>query len=228
MNWHVSRALEADCLHPGCLAGERFAPLSATPTPLTSSLQGRRTARLSRSRSGTTSAHLTDVLSGAALTSYLEDFPVKPIPQRLRARTLLMISGRKCGGSWQMSLPGTSLPRTSSEERSIAQRTTLRRWVTKPAHFPFPRRTWVQITFGPGIGFLHTPTTQGNYCAPSMQKHACCRAWATVFGRVSPEAQEWLMGWPEGWTALQPLETDKFQLWLSLHYSPSLVLKDAA
>ena len=27
----------------------------------------------------------------------------------------------------------------------------------------------------------------------------------------------WLMGWPEGWTNLEPLETDKFQQWQNLH-----------
>jgi hypothetical protein len=29
--------------------------------------------------------------------------------------------------------------------------------------------------------------------------------------------REWMMGWPIGWTALEPLGTDRFQLWLSSH-----------
>jgi len=36
-------------------------------------------------------------------------------------------------------------------------------------------------------------------------------------GPMNPEWVEWLMGWPIGMTALQPLETDKFQQWLSSH-----------
>ena len=32
-----------------------------------------------------------------------------------------------------------------------------------------------------------------------------------------PELPEWVMGWPVGWTALSPLETDKFQQWLLSH-----------
>ena len=28
---------------------------------------------------------------------------------------------------------------------------------------------------------------------------------------------EWMMGWPIGWTALKPLETDKFRKWLRSH-----------
>jgi hypothetical protein len=36
-------------------------------------------------------------------------------------------------------------------------------------------------------------------------------------GKLNPTWVEWLMGWPMGWTGLQPLETDRFQQWLSLH-----------
>jgi hypothetical protein len=36
-------------------------------------------------------------------------------------------------------------------------------------------------------------------------------------GPKNPEYIEWLMGWPIGMTALEPLEMDKFQKWLELH-----------
>lgn len=29
--------------------------------------------------------------------------------------------------------------------------------------------------------------------------------------------REWLMGWPIGWTALEPLETAKFRQWCASH-----------
>ncbi len=35
-----------------------------------------------------------------------------------------------------------------------------------------------------------------------------------VGGLLNPEWVEWLMGWPLGWTALEPLETDRFHYWL--------------
>jgi hypothetical protein len=38
-----------------------------------------------------------------------------------------------------------------------------------------------------------------------------------VGGQLNPTWVEWLMGWPLGWTACEPLETDKFQQWLDLH-----------
>lgn len=28
---------------------------------------------------------------------------------------------------------------------------------------------------------------------------------------------EWLMGWPDEWTALEPLQTARFRQWLDLH-----------
>ena len=36
-------------------------------------------------------------------------------------------------------------------------------------------------------------------------------------GQLNPEWVEWLMGWPIGWTGLEPLATDRFQRWLELH-----------
>ena len=39
--------------------------------------------------------------------------------------------------------------------------------------------------------------------------------WKT--GTLNPTWVEWLMGWPLGWTALEPLGTDKYQQWRRLH-----------
>jgi len=36
-------------------------------------------------------------------------------------------------------------------------------------------------------------------------------------GKLNPTWVEWLMGWPIGWTDLQPLETVKFQQWRASH-----------
>jgi hypothetical protein len=36
-------------------------------------------------------------------------------------------------------------------------------------------------------------------------------------GQLNPAWVEWLMGWPIGFTALEPLATDRFQRWLRLH-----------
>lgn len=41
-----------------------------------------------------------------------------------------------------------------------------------------------------------------------------------VGGSLNPEWVEWLMGWPIGWSALAPLETDSFRKWLDSHGAP--------
>lgn len=38
-----------------------------------------------------------------------------------------------------------------------------------------------------------------------------------VGGRLNPTWVEWLMGWPLGWTDLEPLAMDRWRLWLSEH-----------
>ena len=40
---------------------------------------------------------------------------------------------------------------------------------------------------------------------------------APASGLLNPPWVEWLMGWPIGWTDLQPLETVKFRQWLRSH-----------
>jgi hypothetical protein len=36
-------------------------------------------------------------------------------------------------------------------------------------------------------------------------------------GALNPPWVEWLMGWPIGWTDLQPLATGRYQAWLHSH-----------
>lgn len=38
-----------------------------------------------------------------------------------------------------------------------------------------------------------------------------------IGGQLNPRWVEWLMGWPIGWAALEPLGMDRFQQWLGLH-----------
>ena len=37
-------------------------------------------------------------------------------------------------------------------------------------------------------------------------------------GKLNPDWVEWMMGWPIGWTALKPLEMDRFQSWRQGHF----------
>lgn len=217
MSWLCLRALAVESLAGTCLDGELSAQLSATSTADAYCFSGKQMECFPRSRYGMTFAPLTAKHGAELLTLYRAAFLVKPIPRQLRAETLRTISGRKCGESWQMSLPGTYLPRTSADKQLTQQQTTSRRWVTKPKQLPLARQTWVATTYGSDIGYLHTPTATANYAAPSMQKHQVCRNFVRVFGRPNPSNHEWLMNWPQGWTGLEPLEMGKFQSWRQQH-----------
>jgi hypothetical protein len=41
----------------------------------------------------------------------------------------------------------------------------------------------------------------------------------TLTGGVFIALREWMMGWPLGWSACEPLGTDRFQEWLRSHGS---------
>ena len=64
-----------------------------------------------------------------------------------------------------------------------------------------------------------TPTAHNakETASPSEYKLNTPTLAAQVGGKLNPPWVEWLMGWPTGWTDLQPLAMDKFPLWLHLH-----------
>jgi hypothetical protein len=49
-----------------------------------------------------------------------------------------------------------------------------------------------------------------------------------VGGPLNPTWIEWLMGWPSKWTALEPLETAKYQEWLRQHSPCSTTQAESA
>jgi len=62
-----------------------------------------------------------------------------------------------------------------------------------------------------------TPTMKDNRptSQDSREKYGAGLALSEVAGgKLNPPWVEWLMGWPIGWTDLQPLGKDKFQQWL--------------
>lgn len=211
MSWLFSRALAEEYSLDTCSGGGPSAQLSMPHTPQAFLSPDRMTAFSRPSQFGMTFEPLTDDLGGDLLTWFLEASLAKRSALRQEGETTPKTCGPRCDESCQRSTLDASLQRTSPKEPLTKQQMTLKRWVTRSGQFPFPRETWVETTFGPGFGYLHTPTCAGNYCAPSMQKHHCARAFRQVFGSVTPESHEYLMGWPIGWTGLKPLVTDKSQ-----------------
>jgi len=229
MSFHYSQVLAAACSALDCSASGLSAQSKTTGTPSKCSSSAKMMDACRHSLSGTTSPRLTACPGVDALTSFLAAFPAKHSALPHLDATMLTTFGRRCGASWQMLLPGTSSPKTSAGEPSKKRPKTAGIWVTKPEQYPLARQTWVVTTFGSGIGYLHTPTTKANYSAASMQKWPAARAFVQVFGKPNPSNQEWLMGYPAGWTDTAPLAMDKFQSWRRLHFTPSLSAnKDAA
>lgn len=66
---------------------------------------------------------------------------------------------------------------------------------------------------------LPTPTARdGKDCgAPSEYRRNTPPLATHAGGQLNPTWVEWLMGWPIGWTDLEPLETARFQEWLQKH-----------
>lgn len=68
---------------------------------------------------------------------------------------------------------------------------------------------------------LPTPTAhnakEGGYPAEGT-RNTPTLGWE-VGGKIPPILTEWMMGWPIGWTDLEPLEMGKFRLWQQQHLS---------
>ena len=61
-----------------------------------------------------------------------------------------------------------------------------------------------------------TPTAR-DYKSPNKNGNFKDQLPNVIGGQLNPDWVEWLMGWPIGWTALEPLETDRFLEWWQKH-----------
>ena len=64
-----------------------------------------------------------------------------------------------------------------------------------------------------------TPTTGtgGGNAGGSGVRRTARENGTYVPSSINPNLQEWLMGWPQDWTEIKPLETDKYRKWRQLH-----------
>jgi hypothetical protein len=87
-------------------------------------------------------------------------------------------------------------PTTGSSGGSNSRKAMVKRGVT----WPTPTTGTGGGNAG-GSGVRRTAKENGTY-VPSL---------------INPNLQEWLMGWPQDWTEIKPLETDKYRKWRQLH-----------
>lgn len=57
----------------------------------------------------------------------------------------------------------------------------------------------------------------GSHAREALHKAAPTESKQMLGGHLNPTWVEWLMGWPLGWTDLNPLETDKYLSWQQQH-----------
>ena len=219
MSWLFSQALVEAYLGDISLVGELYAPLNGEPTPQAYCAPDKMTDFSRLSQFGMTFKPSTVSLGVDLLTLCQEDFLVRRFPQPPEEKTFLKKTcGRQCDELLGKCNRDTCLPKTSPNTQLNRQQVNYGRTDTMSGTSNSVLPTWVQIIFGTGFGYLHTPTCTANFAAPSMQKHPSCRNFVTVFGKPSPTNFEHLMGWPVGWTDLKPLEMDKFHSWQQSHF----------
>lgn len=113
-------------------------------------------------------------------------------------------------------------------ERSLE---TWPRWGMMRGGACWALQTQERPTIENASGFLPTPLARDGHTCGALTRTKNGRYWnlrdwyhSLMGGTVGTPARrrkrafwEWLMGWPENWTALEPLATDKFQQWLRSH-----------
>ena len=232
MSWLFSQALVAEYSEANSLDGAPCALWSGTPTPQACSWLGKTTDAYRLSRSGMMFKPLTDAHGEAVLMSFLEAFPAKIFPQPEKAQGS-MGSAAECGPTWPASLakfdPASSSWRTHQcllFEDSTECLETFPRWGSMRDGELWELTTPEHLTSENESGLWPTPqmvdykgTTSGS---KFQQRQAQFATWTNgehVSGTIypHPDFYDALMGWPTEWSALNALETDKFQQWLLSH-----------
>ncbi|EKO25398.1 hypothetical protein LEP1GSC104_3486 [Leptospira interrogans str. UI 12621] len=243
MSWHFSQALEGAFLEESSLDGEPSV-LSKSILIASPNLSKDRMTKFSQfSRSGMTFALLTEQFGEELLTWFREDFLAKTFQSQVKeseSKGSGQVFGKKCLESFAKFDHVThswKIPHFLPSVESIEFSGTWPRWGMMLNGECWERTTPELLTSESGFGFLPTPVAtngSGNRSPgsskfrPSLIEMARKNTWpskksedglatAVNGGPLNPMWVEWLMGWPLGWTDLEPLETAKFQWWLKSH-----------
>ena len=233
MNSHFSQGSVAESSADTCSGGERSARLSSTTTVAGYSCSARMTDTLKRFQSLATSenstgdrgldAWISSLVASRARTSAVQTHGAAESTEREVG------SGAKwrgwfvrfdhCLSLWrtpQCSLPGVSdeflgtWPRSGMMRRGMC-------WGQKTSALP---------TIATGCGYWPTPTkrdaTRGGAKDWKLKQRAKGKKTGISLtdelgGPSNPTWIEWLMGFPDGWTELAPLETHRFRVWQRQH-----------
>lgn len=252
MSWLFSRALVAAFSRANCSAIEPSAPLSVIPTQHKFWRNDRTMEPSQLSRFGLTCAVLTADHGEELLTWFLGAFPARTSPQPARASESKG-PARGSGSTWHASSARFSLSRLTwrthgdlwTEDLHWSS-VILPKWGSMLTGELWERTTSARLMSASVSGWSgETVPTPSVAMGKGSSERALTRAdgrtrlrnrldyWVERdgrHGRLSPDYVEWVMGWPIGWTDLQPLEMGRFREWLLQHSPscPAAIKRDAA
>ena len=219
MSWHYLRVEEEDSLQDICLDGEPCVPLKSKITHAEFYCKGKLMDSYLDSLSGMTSEHLMGNPGQEKSMSSVVDFLAKTSVLQEKEMDLTEKDqdfGKKCFASFakydqnscswktlQISLLGDLEPFLE----------TWPRWGLMQDGECSELETLAQNTRETESGLWPTPTTPtggGNVGGSGAYRNAIKRG-THIPHSINPNLYEWLMGWPIGWTALEPLVMGKSQ-----------------
>jgi hypothetical protein len=217
MSWLYSQALVEEYLGDTYLDGEQSVQLSGNPTQLAYLSQDKMTDFSRLSRFGMTYKPLTESRGEELLMSYLEGFRAKTSVPQEKAQALTE-SDQECGEKWRASF-------TKYDHDSCLWKThqcsllgdlepfleTWPQWGLMRDGECWEQRMLEQYIRGTESGLWPTPkASEGGGNAGGANGRRIAKENGTwIPHSINPNLYEWLMGWPQGWTDLKPLEMDK-------------------
>lgn len=236
MSWHFSRALVAEYLEASSLGGGRFAPSKSIPSAPDDSCSDKMKDTCHRSPFGMMFVPSTDTHGTALLTWFRAVFRAR-ISQSAEMVTGSQEKNQGCGGKWQGSFArfnqntySWKTPQYSLLGGLIEYSETWPRWGMMQDGACFRLASLVHHTHGKGCSLWPTPTARdrrtlaGGRDRKRAKKSgkSLCHTIGELLGfpkrtYIKPCILEKMMIWPEGWTDVKPLETDKFRQWQQQH-----------
>jgi hypothetical protein len=223
MSYIYSRALVEEYLPGRCSGIDASVPSSGNPT-VKPCLWHDKTMAVSRlSRYGMTCKPSTDDLGGELLTSLLEDFRARTLVSREKAQESPE-NEAECGLTWRGSLARFDLDTSSwkTVQLSLLGDSELSSVTWPVSGMTANGQCWEQTRSVPpinGTGYGLWPTPSGtsnhrkNHVVGRLDEHggsSNMHRGTEIAGVRCASFEEWMMGWPTGWSGLTALGTDKF------------------
>lgn len=241
MSWLFSQALAEEYSAATCSGGKRYAQLNVMPTQHKFWRNDKMMEFSDLSRFGLTCAVLTESHGEELLTSFLEDFRARTSARPVVAQES-MVTNQVYGKKWQESSMRYDLNTSSwKTHRSLLEEVLCESSLTLPklgliaSGVVFQQKNLTRLISETVCGWsgemFATPQAR-DYRSGSLDRWNDPRRSRNlndqVDGLLNPRWEEWLMGWPIGWTKLKPLAMDRFQEWLHQHSLCSQNLEEAA